>query len=160
MVNNFLRTVIIHDKAEVVVKPPVITAAFANDDQELQVDDQELKEDNQFDMDIIDEITDRTSSPSCEEYLEDDIVYDNKTYKEFNCSQCDSSFTQKHSLKTHMLIHTGDMPFSCKHCNRKFRLKTALVTHERLHTDEKPFSCSECNERFRYKYLLKVRFFG
>ncbi|KAI5637204.1 zinc-finger double domain-containing protein [Phthorimaea operculella] len=45
------------------------------------------------------------------------------------CSICGRGFTEKKILRNHMRTHTGERPFQCPHCDSKFTQKTAMVTH-------------------------------
>src|SRR6218665_1874410 len=101
------------------------------------------------------------------------------------CSICKYVFSNRHVLKQHMMIHTGEKPFSCTLCDKRFRLKVQLryhvnthngkkkhadklcslcgksVTanympiHMRMHSGEKPFECSVCFKRFPKKINLE-----
>jgi hypothetical protein len=42
------------------------------------------------------------------------------------------AFTQRTSIKRHMLIHEGIRPYQCTLCSQWFRAKDHLVTHRRL----------------------------
>lgn len=68
--------------------------------------------------------------------------------KRYICSICHHSFTRKHNLKSHLLIHTNEKPFSCSHCSSQFRRQYDLKRHEKTHTREKPFVCSTCGKQF------------
>ncbi|KAH3665973.1 hypothetical protein OGAPHI_004162 [Ogataea philodendri] len=68
--------------------------------------------------------------------------------RKYRCTQCHHSFTRKHNLKSHMLIHTDEKPFECPHCSSKFRRQHDLKRHEKLHTGEKPYRCDKCDKRF------------
>ena len=54
--------------------------------------------------------------------------------KAFKCEKCNRSFTQKHSLKNHLLIHSGEKPYQCLYCKRRFRVKYNLKLHQRQHS--------------------------
>ena len=64
-----------------------------------------------------------------------------------SCKYCKKTFSQKHSVKTHERIHTGEKPYSCTYCEKKFSQQQSVKAHERIHTGEKPYSCNNCNYR-------------
>lgn len=104
---------------------------------------------------------------------------------DMRCDICAKSFTYRHVLARHRLIHTNEMnyicdscgkkfsrkdvleahkrkehltdePFICKFCDKVFGYKQTLVKHERTHTKEKPFSCSYCAKTFTRKdYMVQ-----
>ena len=78
-----------------------------------------------------------------------------RTYeKSFSCNVCRNSFTQKHDLQTHMLVHTNEMPHKCSYCEKLFRRKWSLKQHTMLHTGERPHVCKVCGEGFIWKIQL------
>lgn len=68
--------------------------------------------------------------------------------KIFKCPQCEHSFSRKHNLKSHLLIHSTEKPFHCSICTLKFRRLHDLKRHEKLHTGEKPHQCKNCGRKF------------
>ncbi|XP_055845187.1 zinc finger protein 600-like [Episyrphus balteatus] len=68
-----------------------------------------------------------------------------RTSSKIECLICEAVFTHPTSLKTHMLVHSGERPFKCDHCDKSFARKTVLNIHRRLHTGEKPYKCPLCD---------------
>ena len=75
-----------------------------------------------------------------------------------SCEICSKIFKEKHKLKRHMMVHTGEKPYPCSLCGKSFALEYNLNTHIRVHTGEKPFKCpiSECNKSFTQSGNLKT----
>ena len=57
-------------------------------------------------------------------------------------------FSQKGTLKQHMLIHTKVKPHECDICNKKFSLRSNLINHFRIHLGEQSYGCAECGKWF------------
>ena len=53
--------------------------------------------------------------------------------KPHHCTVCDKSFSQKVSLKKHLLIHTCEKPHKCTVCGKRFTWKGILTTHLLIH---------------------------
>jgi uncharacterized Zn-finger protein len=65
----------------------------------------------------------------------------------FSCDICHKNISSG-SLKSHIMIHTGEKPYSCNVCYKKFRQQSHLNAHERIHLGVKPYSCDLCNNSF------------
>lgn len=72
----------------------------------------------------------------------------------YKCQDCFKCLHSAGSLKTHQLIHSGDLPFPCSHCKKRFRTQGQVKVHERSHTGEKPFACSQCDKTFGHRESL------
>jgi KRAB domain-containing zinc finger protein len=74
------------------------------------------------------------------------------------CEVCSKVFKEKHKLKRHMMVHTGEKPYPCSYCGKSFALEYNLATHVRVHTGEKPFKCSHpgCGKSFTQSGNLKT----
>ncbi|XP_065093282.1 zinc finger protein 33A-like [Ochlerotatus camptorhynchus] len=103
----------------------------------------------------------------------------------FQCDQCDSSFSNKHSLvvhkkKIHALVftnlcntcgksfalksslkyhiankHLETRPYKCTICSRDFGVKPLLDKHMTTHSTERPFKCSYCDNTYRHQSDIK-----
>uniref|UniRef100_A0A3P8RML7 Zinc finger protein 710 n=1 Tax=Amphiprion percula TaxID=161767 RepID=A0A3P8RML7_AMPPE len=62
-----------------------------------------------------------------------------------------SSFIQKQTLKTHMIVHLPVKPFKCKVCGKSFNRMYNLLGHMHLHAGSKPFKCPYCTSKFNLK---------
>ena len=74
------------------------------------------------------------------------------------CQVCNKEFKEKHKLKRHLMVHTGEKPHSCEFCGKSFSLVYNLNTHKRVHTGEKPFVCriDGCEKSFTQSGNLKT----
>ena len=68
--------------------------------------------------------------------------------KNFQCEVCEKKFLQKSHLKQHMLIHTKVKAHECDICKKKFSLRSNLVQHFRIHLGEQPYGCAKCEKWF------------
>ena len=68
--------------------------------------------------------------------------------KDFQCEVCEKKFSQKGTLKTHMMTHTKVKAHECDICKKKFSQKSSLVQHFRIHLGEQPYGCAECGKWF------------
>ena len=74
----------------------------------------------------------------------------------YHCSICQKTFQNSTNLKSHEMIHTGEVPYGCNTCMKRFNQKGALKIHERIHTGEMPYECNKCNKTFNRKDNLKI----
>lgn len=68
--------------------------------------------------------------------------------KKYTCNVCGHSFTRRHNLKSHQLIHTDARPFQCTECRRRFRRSHDLKRHQQLHLGTKEYKCDLCGKAF------------
>ncbi|XP_034736165.1 zinc finger protein 699-like isoform X2 [Etheostoma cragini] len=78
-----------------------------------------------------------------------------KKVKQFSCSLCGKQFSRKHSLKSHMKLHSEGKHLTCSVCRAIFSHSSIMAVHMRIHTGEKPFSCSVCSKGFAQASTLK-----
>ncbi|GFY43169.1 zinc finger protein 26 [Trichonephila inaurata madagascariensis] len=55
-------------------------------------------------------------------------------HSRFKCTYCDSTFSRKETLKTHMNRHTGEKPFVCDLCPQKFSHPYSRYLHRKSHS--------------------------
>ena len=90
------------------------------------------------------------------------IMYSGDKTSPFQCGYegCGRTYTSKHNLKKHFVLHIGDSQFRCYSGDCagaiKYRDSQALARHiHRKHTMERPFECNICNQRFGHRAHLK-----
>ena len=77
-----------------------------------------------------------------------------KSAGKFSCQECNSRFTQRHSLTQHIEgVHKG-ISYSCEHCDKEYKQKSHLRRHILL-THKKDeiiqLSCEYCEKTFNHR---------
>ena len=80
-------------------------------------------------------------------HMQDDLEGDPETRK-FNCDFCEYKAKSQQTLKSHLMIHTGEKPYTCNICNQSFRQSTTLKMHINTHTGNRPHKCQLCGAAF------------
>ncbi|XP_069944037.1 zinc finger and BTB domain-containing protein 14 isoform X5 [Cherax quadricarinatus] len=75
--------------------------------------------------------------------------------KVHQCPHCAYSTIYVHTLRRHILKHTGEKPFSCPHCSYSTTRNALLKEHINTHTGNRPFSCPFCTYSSSHKNILK-----
>ena len=65
------------------------------------------------------------------------------------CYECEKSFCDSNSLKSHMKNHRSERSTKCLKCEKTFKSSTGFSDHNALkHTKENPFVCKICDKAF------------
>ncbi|KAL3864372.1 hypothetical protein ACJMK2_006062 [Sinanodonta woodiana] len=77
--------------------------------------------------------------------------------KPYKCSECNASFNFNHSLKLHLLKHSGTRPYACNLCGKTYLTSNHLKIHmQALHGERKGFFCKDCGKQFSYLTSLRM----
>ena len=68
--------------------------------------------------------------------------------KSHECNKCGRSFSTKHSLRSHKLIHATNKTYQCRNCVKEFIFKKQLNKHfKTMHWRENlPYKCKVCDQ--------------
>ncbi|XP_037075453.1 zinc finger protein 425-like [Pollicipes pollicipes] len=76
-------------------------------------------------------------------------LYKHKTAG-FRCRVCEKRFKFPVSFQKHLLLHAGRAD-KCPHCDSVFTGRSGLRSHLRTHSAERCFACDLCQKRFKFK---------
>ena len=72
------------------------------------------------------------------------------------CNICFKTYLTAHHLKVHRLaVHSENKNFVCRFCGKKFSYSTSHKMHEMTHTKDRPFPCNQCDKSFVNGQALK-----
>ncbi|KAK3590247.1 hypothetical protein CHS0354_041321 [Potamilus streckersoni] len=77
--------------------------------------------------------------------------------KPYKCAECNATFNFNHSLKLHLLKHSGTRPYACNLCGKTYLTSNHLKIHmQALHGERKGFFCKDCGKQFSYLTSLRM----
>ena len=72
------------------------------------------------------------------------------------CSICMKTYLTAHHLKIHyQAVHSDSKDFVCRYCDKKFSYSTSHKMHERTHNKDRPCPCPHCDKSFVNRQALK-----
>ena len=77
------------------------------------------------------------------------------TNGEYQCRQCDKTFTDFSQVRKHMRSIHAPPVFECDVCSKKFARKDKIQLHMLRHTNIREFMCDSCGKQFKRKDKLK-----
>lgn len=78
---------------------------------------------------------------------EEDIKKYEERHGSLTCTMCEKKFSDKYTLRKHILTHNNTPPtFPCDICGKLFKKQSIVLKHLKTHSDIKPFKCNICNE--------------
>lgn len=95
----------------------------------------------------------------CKRVFTDENLIENHIYshkRALECEICHKSFSNKHKLNKHVIIHTDERPYSCEICNKSFNHSSNLLRHINDHSKIRPYKCENCPKTFVVKTELRL----
>ena len=74
----------------------------------------------------------------------------------YSCNVCFKTYLTAHHLKIHyQAVHSDSKNFVCRFCGKKFSYSTSHKMHEMTHTKDRPYPCGQCEKSFVNGQALK-----
>ncbi|KAK1159700.1 zinc finger protein 408-like [Acipenser oxyrinchus oxyrinchus] len=70
------------------------------------------------------------------------------------CPICGKALRDRHTLRAHEQLHTGDRPYKCDQCEKAYTLATKLRRHQKSHLEDKPYKCQTCGAAYTMRQSL------
>lgn len=84
------------------------------------------------------------------------LVHTCSVDKHFKCQNCEKSFVDKSSLKSHEKTQHKTWTFACHFCPKRFKALSVMRVHAKIHTRAKTHACSKCTLKFGTPLELKM----
>ncbi|XP_041095648.1 zinc finger protein 408-like [Polyodon spathula] len=76
------------------------------------------------------------------------------TGEAYLCPICGKALRDRHTLRAHEQLHTGDRPYKCDQCEKAYTLATKLRRHQKSHLEDKPYKCPTCGAGYTMRQSL------